>query len=249
MNRDRLSLLAHAGLDLMNPLPAAAIERLLDAAGLSPGDRAADIGAGKAGVALLLLGRGARVTLVERSPVFCAAAREAVERAGLAAGAVFAEEDARAFVERTARDPYRLVVCTGASHALGGRDAALSALAGITAPGGHVLFGDGYWRKRPSPAYLEALGAAEDEMGSLDDIVYAASGCGLVPVDVEAASVEAFDAYELGWCAGLDRFADEQPDDPDAPTARAVAASRRDAYHRWGRDELGFAVYLLKNTA
>jgi cyclopropane fatty-acyl-phospholipid synthase-like methyltransferase len=50
------------------------------------------------------------------------------------------------------------VLCVGASHAFGGTEAALTALTQVTASGGRLLFGDGYWASTPSPAAVEIFG-------------------------------------------------------------------------------------------
>ena len=43
----------------------------------------------------------------------------------------------------------------------------------------------------------------------------------------------------------VERYAREQPDDPDVGTMLDRARRWRDAYLRWGRDALGFAAYLF----
>lgn len=246
MNRERLSLVGHSTLDIMSPVPRAGLERLFDLAAIVPGDTAADIGAGKGSIALLALVRGARVTLVERSPLFADRAREAVAHAGFSAAAEVIEDDAVAFSARVGEGRFQLAICIGASHALGGRDSALSALSRLLAPEGHALFGEGFWRKRPSPDYLTALGAREDDFGTRAQNTAAATARGLVLIAEEIAEGEGFDAYELGWCSSIERHAGEHPSDPDAAEMLAIAASRRQLYERFGRDELGFSVQLLQ---
>jgi cyclopropane fatty-acyl-phospholipid synthase-like methyltransferase len=245
MNRDRLSLIGHSALSVMNPLPIAAFGRLIELVGLEEGDSAVEIGAGKGAIALLAMARGAKVTLVERSPLFAPLAEKAIAQAKLSALADVVTEDAQAFVARVGTGRFHLAICVGASHALGGRDKALAALAALVVPGGRVMFGEGYWRKPPTPAYAKALGATGDEFGTIAENVAAAQKVGLVPVREELAGPDEFKAYELGWCAALEKFATSHPDDPDAAELRAVAATRRDAYVKWGKDELGFAVHLF----
>lgn len=245
MDNDRRSLIAHAALDVMNPIPLAAVDRLLELVGLAEGDAVVDIGAGKGGIALLALARGAKVTLVERSTVFAPLAQQAITRAKFSATATVVVEDARAFVERATPGQFQLAMCVGASHALGGRDAALAALHTLVAPGGRVIFGEGYWRKKPTPAYLQVLGSTGTEFGTIDENIAAAHKVGLVPVREELAGPAEFSAYELGWCKGLEKFATEHPDDPDAAEMRTTATNRRTAYQKWGRDELGYALHLF----
>lgn len=249
MNRERLSLVGHSALDIMSPVPRPGLERLLDLAAIVPGDSAVDIGAGKGSISLLALARGARVTLVERSPLFAPRAREAVANAGFSAAAEVLEEDAVAFSARAREGQLQLAICIGASHALGGRDSALEALARLLAPQGRLLFGEGFWRKPPSPDYLTALGASEDAFGTRAQNTAAAAARGLVLIAEEVAEGESFDPYELGWCSCIERYAKEHPSDPDAAEMQAIAAGRRALYERFGRAELGFSVQLLQKQA
>ena len=50
---------------------------------------------------------------------------------------------------------------------------------------------------------------------------------------------------EWKYCRSIERYAREQPEDPDVPQMLERVRRWRDAYLRWGRETLGFAVYLF----
>ena len=55
-----------------------------------------------------------------------------------------------------------------------------------------------------------------------------------------------FDRYEaLQWRA-TEAWVRANPDDPDRNTVLERNRQARDAYLRWGRDTLGWALYLFK---
>ena len=71
--------------ELQNPTSAEKIRLLGDRLGLAPSSRVLDVGGGRGGPALLLAREfGCRVTLVELSSEFAAAARERAQAAGVA---------------------------------------------------------------------------------------------------------------------------------------------------------------------
>ena len=60
------------------------------------------------------------------------------------------------------------------------------------------------------------------------------------------ASQDEWDDYEWKYCRSIERYAREQLDDPDNPWMLERIRRWRDGYLRWGRDTLGFGVYLFQ---
>jgi hypothetical protein len=55
-----------------------------------------------------------------------------------------------------------------------------------------------------------------------------------------------WDVYEgLQWFAS-EQYALDHPDDPDVPELRRRMAGQKQEYLRWGRDTLGWALYLFR---
>jgi hypothetical protein len=75
--------------------------------------------------------------------------------------------------------------------------------------------------------------------------VQAGVEAGLIPMHATTATSDEWDEYEWKYCRSIERYAREQPNDPDVPEMLEQIRRWRDAYLRWGRDTLGFAVYLF----
>jgi hypothetical protein len=88
---------------------------------------------------------------------------------------------------------------------------------------------------------------ASDALSSHAGHVAAGVEQGLAPLYRLVSNQDDGDRYdELQWRAAVQSAA-ANPDDPDLPTLRARVAANRDAYLRWGRDTLGWAVYLFRH--
>jgi SAM-dependent methyltransferase len=132
------------------------------------------------------------------------------------------------------------VVNVAASHAHGGYPAALGALAALAAPGGVVLLGEGFWARTPSPAFLEALGgAAEDELGTLDDLLRHARSAGLEPIFESVASPADWARYEETLAGNAEARGDED----SLAYARRIRARRE---LPGGADTMGFVLLVLR---
>ena len=70
-------------------------------------------------------------------------------------------------------------------------------------------------------------------------------GLGLGPLYTLVSDSNDWDRYEgLQWNAA-ERYAVDHPDDPDVPSLMESMREQRDRYLRWGRDELGWAIYVF----
>ena len=240
MNTAAVSRIAHGELELYNPLSAADLDRAIDLLDLAPGARALDVACGT-GVALR---RIATRWEVRGTGYDCD--RHLVERGRRAAPAgvelVVADEPPAG--------PFELVLCIASSHALGGFPEALERLRELVRPGGHLLLGEGYWRRPPTREYLDALGGAtRDELADYGGLLEAARSAGLVALWSCAASEHDWDRYEWTQVLNCERWAAEHAGDPLAQDVRARAALAR---HRLaltgGRETLGFALLLLRRA-
>jgi len=245
MNTDKFSAIAHRDHDYCNPVAAAKIERILDLMPLDALSRVLDLGCGRAELALRIVERfGSTIVAVERSPYMLDAARERAEWTGALAKLHLDDRDIRAF--RADPETFHLSVMLGAGGIDGGIAGICRTLKGWTKPGGYVLVGEGYWKQKPSGDYLTALGGG-DAVALLDHRgnVQAGIDAGLVPLHAVVASDDEWDEYEWKYARAIERYAGEQPNDPDVPAMLERIRRWRDAYLRWGRDTLGFGVYLF----
>ncbi len=133
----------------------------------------------------------------------------------------------------------------GAGGLAGGMPGICNQLKAWTKSGGYLLIGEGYWRTRPHPDYLAVLGADPSEFRDHRGNVQAGIDAGLIPMHATTANSDEWDEYEWKYCRSIERYAREQPDDPDVPAMLERIRKWREGYLRWGRDTLGFAVYLF----
>jgi SAM-dependent methyltransferase len=244
VNLQKFSAIGHSDHDYCNPVSAGRIERLLDLLPLQQNHRVLDLGCGRGELALRLIERfGATVVGVELSPYMLDAARERAQWTDALSRLHLDDID----IARFEADPetFHLSVMMGAGGIAGGMAGICAKLRGWTRGGGYVLVGEGYWRKRPAADYLAVLGCGEDSHRDHHGNVAAGIEQGLIPMHAITASVDEWDEYEWKYSRSIERYAGEQPDDPDVPEMLERSRRWRDAYLRHGRDTLGFGVYLF----
>lgn len=247
MNRARISSITHGDLPFHNPVEPARIDEVLGLLALGRGERALDVGCGTGELLIRVAERfGSGGLGIDEAEIQIAEARRRAQERVFYAGVEFLAADARSSDLPTG--PFALTACIGSLHAVGDDlPSSLSRLAAVTAPGGHVLIGDGFWRRTPEPAYLSALGASEDELPDFAGLVGAGADAGLEPVYAIVTGDGEWDRYEWRLIFNGLRFAAEHPDDPDAADVGEWARRARDrALAPGGRDTLGFALVLFR---
>lgn len=243
-DRHRYTTLAHGDLEILNPLPRGALERVLDAFSLGPDPEVLDLGCGKGALLLdAVTHLGGRGRGIDRNAAFIAAGEAMAAARGLADRVVLevgeVREDALAF------GAWDLVLCVGARPLGQTLEENLGALARLLRPGGAVVLGEGYWRRPPAPEYLAVLGAAVTEMPERSALDRVGEGAGLRVQCIVEASEDAWESYEGAYLSNMLGFVAAHPSDPDAARFEARARGWNAAYQRWGRDTLGFALVGL----
>jgi SAM-dependent methyltransferase len=242
--RLKATTVGHADHLFLSPLSAAKADwliALLD----PPGDaRVLDIGCGKAGFLRRLLEQAPTVqgTGVDTNSAFLADAASAAAHEGLADRLRLVEQAAASFLEGAGH--FDVVLCFGASQALGGLDRLAAAARAALPKGGQILVGEGFWRRSPSAEYLAVLGATPDELTGHAENAARLRAAGFEILATAAASDDEWDEYEGLYCRAKVRRARRYPEDIDAAEIAAASQRWHDAYLRWGRDTLGFGWYL-----
>lgn len=242
--RDKYSFVSHVGLSILNPIPAAKLDEVIELLPIDSRARVLDVGCGKGELLIRTIARhGCGGVGLDRSHAFLADAQAAAAARIPGARLELHAVDASAFVVEPAS--YDAACCVGSTSIFGDTRAALRALARIARPGGFVLLGEGFWRKEPDPAYLASFGGRRDELVTHAETAAMGVAEGLVPHYACVASDDDWDRYEWLHCRAVERYAAENPHDPDAPALLARVRAWRDAYLRWGRETLGFGLYLF----
>jgi SAM-dependent methyltransferase len=207
-----------------NPLPETAIDAAVDRLALAPGSRVLDVGSGTGDLLRRIVGRWPGVHGLGVDLVAAPAVHPDVELLATDASSVYGER-------------FDLVCCVGALHAVGGFPHGYQRLAALAPV---VLIGDGYWRREPDPRYLDALGAAADELPTRAGLADAWADVGLHATWTYESEVDDLTHYEESLLANADRHPD-----------RSDVAEYASAIRRWraapgGTDTLGFVLCLLK---
>ena len=227
--------------ELQNPTSADKVLLLGERLNLGPGSHVLDMGSGRGGPAVLLARTfGCRVTCVEKSEEFVAAARDRVSAAGVETLVELVQADGSRFPIESGR--YDSALCLGASFIFGGLEETVVALASGVRTGGFVAVGEPYWRKWPLPDEFEPDEGYEFTTLSETAARFEADVVELVTMI--ASSRDDWDRYEsLQWLT-LAEWLHENPDAAQAGEFREMGRQYRDAYLRWLRELLGWAIFV-----
>ena len=234
-----------------NPTSVGKLDELIGLLDLGPEPRVLDIASGKGEFIVRVAerlggpaGRGFHGVAVDISP-FCVADLRAkvAERVPAADFQVREMDGAHYHAEPGTFD---LASCLGGSWIFGGHRKTLRALADATRSGGRLLAGEPFWKKDPAAEYLAWSGIGRDDFASHLGNVEAGEAEGLVPLVAFVSTGDEWDRYEtLQWRAAA-RFAASSPDDPDVRELMTRVAKNRHEYLAWGRETLGWALYLFE---
>jgi SAM-dependent methyltransferase len=226
--------------EIQNPTSEQKLLLLGKTLGLDSGSRVLDIASGRGGPALVLAREfGCRIEGVEVAPEFHEAALERAGAAGLSDLVSFRLADASR--EALPSESYDVALCLGASFVWGGLGGTLDVLEPAVREGGHVVVGEPYLRALPVPDdYAEGKGPYT----TLEGTVAIMDSGALRTVSVIASSDDDWDRYEtLHWRA-VERWLAENPEDADAADIRARHEQYKNAYLRYGREYLGWAIFV-----
>ena len=250
MDRWKFYDITHRDHVVCNPTSVGKLDELIGLLDLGPEPRVLDVASGKGEFIVRVaerfgnaMGRGVRGVAIDISPYCVAELRTTAARRIPDAQMEILEMDGADYHPEPAT--FDLTSCMGGSWVFGGHGGTLRYLAAATRPGGLVVVGQPYWKKEPASDYLASTGMRRDDFGTHAQNVEAGEAERLVPLLTLVSSDDEWDRYEtLQWRAAA-RYADVHPDDPDvAELLTRVDKSRRE-YLDWGRDTLGWALYLF----
>jgi SAM-dependent methyltransferase len=231
---------------VVNPMSEEKLARLVELLRLPPDAQVADIACGK-GEFLVRLAEAYDIcgVGVDISPFFIAAAEKRLAARSPGANIRFTEMNGTDF-RPDEPESLDLVSCIGASWVFGGHAATLEVLSGMVKPGGWVIVGEPFWRQEPSEDHLAASGMPKEAFGTHLSNAEAGKPLGLNLVHTFVSSQDDWDKYEgLQWYSTAD-YARNNPDDPDVPTLVERVDKAKTTYLRWGRETLGWAIYMFR---
>jgi SAM-dependent methyltransferase len=245
VDRWKFYAITHADHIVCNPTSPDALDELIELLDVPMGGTTWEAASGKGELLIrLALRYGIRGVGVDRSPFETAVALERAAARAPEADLQFIQGDAGDHEPPPGQAD--LAICLGASWIWGGLDGTLGALARVARPGGLVLVGEPFWKRQPELAYLEAAGIPANLCSDLHGNVAIGEAQGLVLQYVMPSRDQDWDRYEALQRRAAERYAAAQPEDPDVPDLLAEVRRSTDAYLRWGRDTLGWAIYLFR---
>jgi ubiquinone/menaquinone biosynthesis C-methylase UbiE len=250
MDRNKFSAIAHRNHAFANPISEIKLMKMIGMTTPKANDQVIDIGAGKCELLIRLVEnyqvKGTAIELYDGA--IGEAKRTAASR--IPKDSInYIVEDAGVAVKGLELGSVDLGICIGSTHALGGLEETLGTLKKLVKKNGYILVGEGYWKQAPSSEYLEALGGAdESECKSHADTVRVGEELGLIPLWSYVAGDEEWDDYEWLYSSSIENYCFEHPEDPDVEAMLERIRSWRRTYLQWGRDTLGFGVYLYRNV-
>ena len=229
-----------------NPMSTVKLDELIELLMLNPGATVLDIACGK-GEMLTRLAESYGITGVgvDISPFCVADAKQKLKERVAEARIEILNMDGADYKPTRLFD---LAMCIGASWVYKGHRGTLRALISMTKLDGLILVGEPFWIKEPEEAYLAAENHSRDMFGTHHENILVGEEEGLASLYTVASSQDDWDRYEsLRWYAAA-KYAAENKNDPDVPEILARVAHGRTKYLRWGRNTLGWALYLFRNS-
>jgi SAM-dependent methyltransferase len=238
--------ITHSRHVVCNPISEEKLGLLVGLLQLPADARVVDIACGK-GEFLLRLAEayGVQGVGVDISPFSIADAERRRSARVPEAGIDFTQLDGAEF-KTDKPHSFTVAACIGASWVFGGHEATLDALVDMVEPDGWVITGEPYWLREPPAEYLRASGLTRETFGSHAENAEAGERRGLDLLHTLVSSQDDWDSYEsLQWQATSD-YGRSHPDDPDVPELLERVAKDKAAYLRWGRDTVGWAIYVFR---
>jgi trans-aconitate methyltransferase len=233
--------------EVCNPMSTAKLDELVGLLGLNPGAAVLDIACGK-GELLTRLAERYKISGigVDISPYCVTDAEQRLRERVPGAQIQILNMDG---ADYSPDQLFDLAMCIGASWVYKGHRGTLSALTTMTKPDAPILVGEPFWLKDPDDAYLVAENLTRDMFGTHYENVLVGEDEGLLPLYTMVSNQDDWDRYEtLQWYAA-EKYARDNPDDPDVSEILTRVARGRTNYLHWGRDTLGWAMYLFRKPS
>jgi cyclopropane fatty-acyl-phospholipid synthase-like methyltransferase len=240
MDKNKYDMIAHTELKYVSPLRTVMVEEVTEIAHLEPGSRIMDVGCAK-GEILIHMADICQVAAVgiDTSPQFLEIANQEIAQRVPAADITLHETPVSQYVAET--DAYDCVMCVNSTGLYGDYDKALLEITQLAKPGGIVVMGDYYWRKQATDG-IKSFVVSHTYQGAVESGIKQ----GLTPLYATVCTQLDVDRYAWLQSYAVEMYAANHPDDPDMPGMLKRSRELRDEFIQYGRDTLGFGLFLFR---
>ena len=229
--RQRLSAVAHATSLMWGPIAEATADDMVErvaSLGIGSGSRVLDLGCGPAELLRRIVERtGAAGVGVDTSPFALEEARARIARSPVGDRIELRLADVNGMDRRAVHD---LVLCIGPGWDTGGWSGLAAWASGFVAPGGHLLLGEGAWRRRPTTDELRTVGMELDAYPPSDAVEGIVEAAGVQVLWSHRVAGADWNAYGERYRAAMLDFLRSSPNDPIAAAARERSGSQWPTY-------------------
>jgi len=228
-------------IELVNPSTPEKISKLGWALDLKEGDRIIDFGCGYA-EPLIILSKEFGITGVgvDIRKHVCSKAKEKVKKEGLNEHIGIVCEDAAKYPFD--RGHYDVAMCIGASFIWGGFRPTIRAMKSAIDQEGKLVIGEPYRKKEDIPKEYRD----KEEVAHLEhELLEIAHEEGFEFQYIVRASTDDWDTYETSNWKGFIKWLQENPDHPERQQVVDRLHVVQQEYLRYGKDFVGWAMYVL----
>ncbi len=228
-------------MELINPTSTEKINEIGKHAGLKAGQRVIDFGTGFGEVLVLWAQNfGISGVGIDIRRYACQRARQKISKAGLSERLEIVHGNGAEY--QFEPHSFDVAACIGASFIWGGYLQAIRAMKQTIHPRGQIIIGEPYWVKEPVPQeFLQQIEDVHTEY----QLLQIARQEGFDFEYMVRASHDDWDRYESGNWYGLMRWLEENPEHPERQQVIEHLRSSQEEYLRYGREYLGWAIYVL----
>jgi SAM-dependent methyltransferase len=241
VDRAEISAIAHRWHPVAAPVSDEYLRRLIQRLELPSGGRILDLGCGFGAWLLAALEEvpEAEGVGIDTSAPALEQARNSAQARELTGRVTFEQADAAEW----AGEAFDVVLCVGATHALGGLATALPAVRRHLRPGGRLLLGEGVWEIPPTPEALAGVQAEPGDLHELPNLIAELRRFGFEPGFGHVSTPAEWDDYEWSWTGSLAAWALEDPG--ERAEALEIARTHRHEWLAGYRGQLGFVTLVL----
>jgi ubiquinone/menaquinone biosynthesis C-methylase UbiE len=247
LDRNKFSAIAHNNHAFYSPVNPTKIDNVIELLSLTSSDKVIDIGAGKGEILLRIIEKySSNGFAIEQCSEFAEQLKVNAKNRGILNKIEVNKQDANLAI-KTLKQEFNVGICIGSSHALGGYHKTIESITKIVVKGGYIVLGELYWKKKPHEEYLDFFGGEEKDILSHSENIFKAQEFGLIPLWSSVSNEDDWDSYEWLYSKSIEDFCYNNPEDPDCPQMLERIRSWREMYLKFGRETLGFGIYLFRN--